>query len=91
MSADGTFDHPSDDRPWWHEQVACLGKSWLMFPNDPSAGGAWDAAYVLCAQCEFSDECREEGDALEVHLDRYVVQGMRAGETPTQRRKRRGW
>jgi len=78
-------DRPRLDyrRPVWHATAPCIGKVALFF-SDSYADKR--AAIAMCSACPAADQCREEGDQLE---PRTLLVGIRSGETPTQRARRR--
>ena len=72
-------------RPAWHSRSACRGSGVEMFPE--RGGAQYGNARALCSVCPVIEPCRVEGDRVEVRDDE--VFGMRAGETPDERRVRR--
>jgi WhiB family redox-sensing transcriptional regulator len=78
---------PLDDPLAWIDDAACRG-----YPVDvffPDKGGSYGEARAVCRRCPVVDRCRDEIDRVERGLTSVDVQGLYAGETPGERRRRR--
>ena len=76
-----------DDPLEWMDFAACIG-----FPVEvffPDKGESYREARALCARCQVLDRCRDAIDRMERDLSVSAIQGLYAGETPGERRRRR--
>ena len=79
---------PTDEDPLaWIAEAACAGAPNHVF--FPERGSSYATGKAMCARCPVIEECRAEIDRVEARLAGFDVQGLYAGETPGQRRRRR--
>jgi hypothetical protein len=83
-----SYHWADDDPPWaWLQGAACSGSRVEVF--FPVKGESYAEARSICARCPVLAECRSEIDRVEARLRGPDVQGFYAGETPSERRRRR--
>lgn len=77
----------------WEQTPACAGMSHLFFNlgggNYVATAGWVRHAKQLCAQCPVLSECRQWNDTVEGNADLARLDGIYAGETPSERVNRR--
>lgn len=71
----------------WQFRAACRGLPiGVFFPDGAGKQAAYEAAKVVCAQCEVREQCLKVSDDFEATGDRHGVFG---GLTPDERRELR--
>jgi hypothetical protein len=84
-----SYHWAADDPSWaWLEGAACAGARVDIF--FPVKGESYAEARSVCRRCPVLQECRAEIDRVEGRLRGPDAQGFYAGETPAERRRRRG-
>jgi WhiB family redox-sensing transcriptional regulator len=63
----------------WRKRAACLGMETNLFYTHPTK------AQRICRGCPVRTECLEDALAVEVHLDKRSLTGVRGGKSPWQR------
>jgi hypothetical protein len=76
-----------DDPLAWMDAAACAGAPVDVF--FPGNGGSYLTAKAICERCPVLEPCRDAIDRAERTLAAVDIQGMYAGETPAERRRRR--
>lgn len=78
----------------WITAAACceadVDPEWF-FPHSPPQGISWEqsAALKICARCPVLLPCRAACDVEEDNLGPQSIHGIRGGETPRDRMRRR--
>jgi hypothetical protein len=72
----------------WQDQASCQSHPEMdaLFFDDPRLAGR---AKNICAGCPVKTQCFEDCEAMEVGLQMSSLYGIRAGETPIERWRRR--
>ena len=74
----------------WQADAACLGLPLaLFFPDGTGAASTFEDAKAICRGCTVLADCRAMTDRAERGLSLSYVSGVFAGESPTERIRRR--